>query len=60
MVRLFTFGCLGDEVDGPGLGPESLAGAVDPDVHALGLGAGLLEPQVPGNRERKQCQFCFS
>ena len=37
VVIIFTPWLLGDEVDGPRLGPESLAGAVDPDVHGLDL-----------------------
>ena len=38
---------LGAELDGLGLGPEVLAGAVDPDVHALGDVVRLLQGQVP-------------
>jgi len=36
-IILFTLGRLWHEVHGPGLGPESLSGAVDPHVHALRL-----------------------
>ena len=38
---------LGYELDGLGLGPEVLARAVDPDVHALRDVVGLLQGQVP-------------
>ena len=44
---------LGAELDGLGLGPEVLAGAVNPDVHALGDVVRLLQGQVP-ERERDQ------
>lgn len=38
------------EVDGLGLGPEVLAAAVDPHVHALDLLV-LLQPHVPGREK---------
>ena len=46
-----TCGLLGDELDGLGLGPEVLAGAVDPDVHALRDVIGLLQGKVPEEEE---------
>ena len=45
-----TLGRLGDEVDGPGLAPESLSRSVDPDVHDLGLLGRLLESKVPAKK----------
>ena len=42
---------LGDELDCLGLGPEMLAGAVDPDVHALRDVIGLLQGKVPEEEE---------
>ena len=42
-----TFRRLWHEVDGARLGPEVLAGAVDPRVDALHLVGGLTEPHVP-------------
>ena len=42
-----TAGGLGHEVDGPCLGPHVLAGAIDPDVHALGVLLALGQAHVP-------------
>ena len=37
ITKSLTFRSGGNEVNGPCLGPQVLAGSVDPDVHALGL-----------------------